>query len=156
MPNNKELFEQKMDALANSINTKANTSGAKTIDQLKTAVDGIVTGGYTISANTYGDTIDILGSAIYSITASITNGTASGATTILPNGTAYITDIGMTGPLNGVIGVKKEIILDRYINNGQMHFEPEDEGVSQFSAIIVTVDDKTHKATKIERLYYLD
>ena len=75
---------------------------------------------------------------------------------ILPNGTAYITDIGMTGPLNGVIGVKKEIILDRYINNGQMHFEPEDEGVSQFSAIIVTVDDKTHKATKIERLYYLD
>lgn len=91
MPNNKELFEQKMNALANSINTKANTSGAKTIDQLKTAVDGIVSGGYTITENTYGDTIDILGSAIYSITANITNGTASGATTILPNGTATIT-----------------------------------------------------------------
>ena len=75
---------------------------------------------------------------------------------ILPKGTAYITDVGMTGPLNGVIGVKKDIILDRYMNNGQMHFEPEDEGVSQFSAVILTVDDKTHKATKIERIYILD
>ena len=75
---------------------------------------------------------------------------------ILPGGTAYITDVGMTGPLNGVIGVKKDIIVDRYMNNGQLHFEPEDDGPSQFSAIIVTIDDKTHKTTKIERLYYLD
>ena len=62
----------------------------------------------------------------------------------------------MTGPLNGVIGVKKDIILDRYINNGQLRFEPEDDGEAQFSAVILTVDDKTHKATKIERLFIVD
>lgn len=75
---------------------------------------------------------------------------------ILPNGTAYITDVGMTGPVNGVIGVKKDIIVDRYLNNGQMRFEPEDTGLSQFSAVILTINDVTHKATKIERLYIVE
>ena len=44
MPTNKELFKTKMDALAASINAKAGTSGDKTIDELKDAVDGIVIG----------------------------------------------------------------------------------------------------------------
>lgn len=44
MPTNKEIFESSMDALANSINTKAGTTGAKTITQLKAAVDSITPG----------------------------------------------------------------------------------------------------------------
>lgn len=44
MPTNKEIFNAKMDALANSINTKAGTTGAKNLDDLKTAVDSISTG----------------------------------------------------------------------------------------------------------------
>lgn len=75
---------------------------------------------------------------------------------ILPGGTAYITDLGMTGPRNSSIGVKKDIIIDRYLNDGVQRFEPEDQGESQFSAIILTVDDKTHKAVKIERIFTVE
>lgn len=48
---NKEQFESEMNALANSINEKAGSTGAKTISQLKTAVDSIVTGGTEVIAN---------------------------------------------------------------------------------------------------------
>ena len=75
---------------------------------------------------------------------------------ILEHGTAYITDIGMTGPLEGVIGVKKEIIIDRYLNDGQQRFSPADEGKSQFSGIILDVDEKTFKAKSIKRLLIIE
>lgn len=71
---------------------------------------------------------------------------------ILDKGTAYISDIGMTGPLEGVIGVKKDIIIDRYMNNGKMRFEPEDDGKSQFCGIILEINDLSHKVTKIDRV----
>lgn len=75
---------------------------------------------------------------------------------ILPNGTAYITDVGMTGPLNGVIGVKKDIIVDRYMNEGRQRFEPEDNGESQFCAVILEINENTHKVTKIDRVYVVE
>ena len=75
---------------------------------------------------------------------------------ILDNGTAYITDVGMTGPLNSVIGVKKEIIVDRYMNGGRHRFDPEDEGLTQFSAVILELDEKTHKVTHIDRLHVIE
>jgi len=72
---------------------------------------------------------------------------------ILPKGTAYITDIGMSGPLNGVIGTKKEIIIERFLNSGgSTPFAPEDTGPMQFNAIIVTIDEKTKKVTRVERV----
>lgn len=75
---------------------------------------------------------------------------------ILPKGTAYITDVGMTGPRNSSIGVKKEIIIDRYMNDGQQHFEPEDNDDYQFSALILTVDEKKKVCTKIERIFLVN
>ncbi len=69
---------------------------------------------------------------------------------ILDGGTAYITDVGMTGPLDGVIGVEKGIIIDRYFNDSQQRFKPQDTGKKQFSAIIVEIDEKTKKAVSIE------
>ncbi|MCK9470926.1 MAG: TIGR00282 family metallophosphoesterase [Bacilli bacterium] len=69
---------------------------------------------------------------------------------ILPNGTAYITDVGMTGPLDGVIGVKKEVIIDRYINDSRQRFSPQDTGKKQFNAILVEINENTKKATKID------
>ena len=71
---------------------------------------------------------------------------------ILEGGTAYITDVGMTGPLEGVIGVKKDIIIDRYLNESMQRFEPQDEGKSQFCGIILDIDDKTYKAKSIRRI----
>lgn len=71
---------------------------------------------------------------------------------ILPNGSAYITDVGMTGPLDGVIGTKKEIIINRFTNNTKEVFQPQDEGQKQFCALIIEINDLTHKVTKIDRL----
>ena len=75
---------------------------------------------------------------------------------IMPNGSAYITDVGMTGPLDGVIGTKKEIILNRFLNDAREVFEPQDTGRKQFCAIIVEISDITHKVTKVDRINVLE
>lgn len=59
---------------------------------------------------------------------------------ILDRTCAYITDIGMTGPLDGVIGVKKEIILQRFLKGYPGRFQVAD-GVKQLNAIVVSLDD---------------
>ncbi len=71
---------------------------------------------------------------------------------ILEHGTAYITDVGMTGPLDGVIGTKKEIIINRMVNGCKERFEPQDTGKKQFNAILVEIDDKSHKVTHIDTI----
>ena len=48
---------------------------------------------------------------------------------VLPGGTAYLTDLGMTGPHDSVIGVKKEIILRRFLTQLPQRFEPADGDV---------------------------
>jgi metallophosphoesterase (TIGR00282 family) len=70
---------------------------------------------------------------------------------ILPGGTAYITDIGMTGPSDSVIGIKKEQIIDRFLTGMPMRFETAvGEGI--FSAVIVEIDEKTGSSTAVQRL----
>lgn len=75
---------------------------------------------------------------------------------IIDGKTAYITDVGMTGPLDGVIGVKKDIIFDRIIHKKNCVFSPEDKGLSQFSAIIVEIDEKTNTVKKVETLFIVE
>lgn len=75
---------------------------------------------------------------------------------ILDNGTAYITDVGMTGPLDGVIGVKKDIIIDRYLNDGMQKFSPEDKGRSQFNAILIEINEITKKVAKIDTIHVIE
>jgi metallophosphoesterase (TIGR00282 family) len=70
---------------------------------------------------------------------------------ILPNGTAYITDCGMTGPYDSVIGRKKEQILTRFITQLPTRFELASEGV-EMHGVIVEIDGQTGKATGIERV----
>ncbi|NQT22003.1 MAG: TIGR00282 family metallophosphoesterase [Candidatus Omnitrophica bacterium] len=70
---------------------------------------------------------------------------------ILPEGTAYITDAGMTGPFDGVIGRKKEQILTRFITEIPIRFEMA-EGDIRLNGVIVDVDEKTGKALAIERV----
>ncbi len=71
---------------------------------------------------------------------------------ILPNGTAYITDVGMTGPRDSVIGMKKEIALTRFLTKIPKKFEPA-SGMGQFNGVIVDIDEKSGKAISIERLF---
>jgi hypothetical protein len=75
---------------------------------------------------------------------------------ILEGGTAYITDVGMTGSLDGVIGVKKEIIVDRYLNEGTQRFSPQDTGKTQFNAILVEINEFSKKPARIDILNVIE
>ena len=70
---------------------------------------------------------------------------------ILPGGTAYITDVGMTGPLGGVIGTDAAPVLRRFITRMPARFKPA-KGPGVFSAVAVTVDGDTGLASAIERI----
>ena len=70
---------------------------------------------------------------------------------ILPNKTAYITDCGMTGPFNGVIGRKKEQILARFLTQMPTRFEMAEDDV-RLNGVIVDIDTKTGKAKSIKRV----
>lgn len=69
---------------------------------------------------------------------------------ILPQGTAYITDVGMTGPIDSIIGVKKEQVLHRFLLNTPVKFEVAD-GPAVVCAIFLEIDTKTGKALSIKR-----
>jgi metallophosphoesterase (TIGR00282 family) len=70
---------------------------------------------------------------------------------VLPNGTAYITDVGMTGPFDGVIGVKKEIVVSKFLNNMPVRFEAA-TGDVRLCAVVIDSDDASGMARSIERL----
>src|SRR5881397_4338145 len=70
---------------------------------------------------------------------------------VLPGGTAYITDVGMTGPYDSVIGVKKELIVGKFLNNMPVRFEPA-TGDVRLCAVVIDGDETTGKSKKIERL----
>ncbi len=67
---------------------------------------------------------------------------------VLAGGTAAITDLGMTGPHDSVIGVRTEIVLRRFLTNASGRFEPADGGVL-VQGVIIDADD-TGRATAIE------
>lgn len=70
---------------------------------------------------------------------------------ILKNGTGYITDIGMTGPVNSVLGVKSEIIIERLKNNSLSKFELSD-GECMLCGCIFDIDNNTGKTLRIQNI----
>jgi metallophosphoesterase (TIGR00282 family) len=70
---------------------------------------------------------------------------------ILPKGTAYLTDIGMTGPIHSVIGIKKELAIEKFLTQMPRRFEVA-SGPSVFSAVLIELDGVLGKAIRIERL----
>lgn len=70
---------------------------------------------------------------------------------VLPGGTAYITDVGMTGPYESVIGVKKEMIIDRFLHNLPARFEPA-TGDARLCAVMIESDDASGRAKSIQRI----
>jgi len=70
---------------------------------------------------------------------------------ILPLGCAYITDAGMTGSHDSVIGIKKSIIVDKFVTSIPNRYESADLGL-QVNAVIVDIDDNSGKALRIQRI----
>ncbi len=71
---------------------------------------------------------------------------------ILEKGTGYITDIGMTGPRDSVLGVKKEIIINRLKDNDMSKFELSD-GECILNGCIFDIDERSGKTLAVERVY---
>lgn len=72
--------------------------------------------------------------------------------TILPNGTAYITDVGMCGPRYSVLGVRKEQVIEKFLTQRPIHFEVA-KGPMQLDAVVLKLDESL-KAREIKRLKY--
>ncbi|MCG6922210.1 MAG: TIGR00282 family metallophosphoesterase [Acidobacteria bacterium] len=70
---------------------------------------------------------------------------------ILPKGTAYCTDLGMTGPYDSVIGVEKDAVLQRFLTGMRTRFETA-KGDPRFAAAVVSADPETGLARSIERM----
>jgi len=70
---------------------------------------------------------------------------------VLPGGTAFIADIGMTGPFDSVIGRRKEQILTRFVTQMPARFEVA-EGDVQLHGVVIDIDEKTGKARSIKRI----
>ena len=70
---------------------------------------------------------------------------------LLPKGTAYLTDVGMTGPFDSIIGVTVEAALGRFVSAMPSKFEAA-TGPARLNAIVITADPASGRATAIERL----
>jgi len=71
--------------------------------------------------------------------------------TVLPGGTAYITDLGMTGPYDSVIGLDKESIIQKFRNQLPARFEVA-KGDVRLSAVLIEADVETGRASSIQRI----
>ena len=72
-------------------------------------------------------------------------------TRVLPNGTAYQTDVGMSGPYDSVIGVQKEQVLQRFLTGLPGRFEAA-KGDARFCGVLIECDESTGRASNIQRL----
>lgn len=70
---------------------------------------------------------------------------------ILPGGTAYVTDMGMVGGRDGVIGVQKEGPLQGFLTQLSTRFEVIESGIAQVNAVVIDIDLSSRRATSIQR-----
>ena len=74
---------------------------------------------------------------------------------VLPGGTAYITDVGMTGPVDSVIGTDTQIVLQKFITGMPVPFEVA-KGPAAIRAVLIQADDGSGRATAIRRVTYAE
>jgi 2',3'-cyclic-nucleotide 2'-phosphodiesterase len=74
---------------------------------------------------------------------------------ILPNGTAFMTDVGMTGPRDSIIGMGREEVLQRFLTLLPVRFDVA-KGPAQLNAVLLDIDGKTGRARAIERISRTD
>ncbi|EFR40932.1 putative metallophosphoesterase [Selenomonas sp. oral taxon 137 str. F0430] len=74
---------------------------------------------------------------------------------ILPHGTAYITDLGMVGVQDSILGVRTDLVLRKFLSGMPVRFEMA-EGAAEYAAVIVDIDDVQRRRTTIERVLIRD
>lgn len=72
--------------------------------------------------------------------------------TILPQGTAYVTDVGMCGPEDSVLGMRSGPVINRFLDQLPVRFEVAEHGPVLIQGLLVEVDDATGRATAVRRL----
>ncbi len=72
---------------------------------------------------------------------------------ILPGGTAYLSDLGMTGPTEGIIGMESRAVLDRFLTGLSERFSVQRNGSRQFCGAVVSIDPISGKASEIKRIF---
>lgn len=70
---------------------------------------------------------------------------------ILPEGTAYITDLGMTGPIESVLGMDRQVVIEKFLTQRPIRFEVA-KGPSQLQGVVLELDEKTRKVANIKRI----
>jgi metallophosphoesterase (TIGR00282 family) len=71
---------------------------------------------------------------------------------ILPKGTAFVCDVGMVGPLNSIIGMEIEPIVERFLTQLPTRFSPVEKGPTIFNSVLLDIDDSSGRALRIERI----
>lgn len=71
---------------------------------------------------------------------------------VLPGGTAYISDVGMTGPWHSVIGIEKERVIEKFLTQMPVRFDAA-SGPCQLNAVLVDIDGTTGRARSIQRIF---
>ena len=75
---------------------------------------------------------------------------------ILPNGTAFISDVGMTGYNDGVLGFDKDSVIRSNLYGEKSKFTPPDDGRGLLSAVVIDIDELSGKANDIFNVYYVE
>ena len=71
---------------------------------------------------------------------------------ILPNGTGYLTDLGMTGTVESILGVKPELVIEKMRTKMPVRFDLVAEGDCKMEGLLLEIDEKTGKTTAVERI----
>ena len=157
MPTNKEIFNEKMNALADSINEKAGTTGAKNLDDLKTTVDSIETGGADVVANPelQGDEDILVGLEVnntkYKVDNFISSVPINDKTPYLLRTTAGGNDVGSKKKVKAIIG--GTVAWNQLIKNG--NFADSSEWIGgQYAQTSVSNNEMTVTLSAVPELDY--
>ena len=71
---------------------------------------------------------------------------------ILPQGTAFVSDIGMVGPTNSIIGVEPKEVIQRFLTQTNSRFRVANDGPTKFNSVMIDIDENTGKSTSIVRV----
>ena len=75
---------------------------------------------------------------------------------ITKEGTGYVTDLGMVGARDSVIGLKKDAIIQKFLTQTPAKHEVEDQGKIEFDSVLVEIDERTGKTLNIEQMILFD